>query len=268
MNLFSRRNLKLREFVDPSWPVERIASKPVVTIRENKKVRDVIEIMLERFRSIPVIRKDGSIHGITGITDVLNYLFTRQKSASLNNVLSKNMVVVSRKTKAGSALMTMKTGKTGTFPVVSGEKLYGILTEWDYVNLITRDFLRRKTGISVERVMTKRVFKVAEDLSIPDLAKLIANGYRRLPVVENDILIGIVTAYDVLAFLKNNNFRIPREANTGDIMTKNVVWVEPENDIRDAIRIMKERRIGGLPVTEDGEVVGIVTERDIVELLA
>ena len=49
----------------------------------------------------------------------------------------------------------------------------------------------------------------------------------------------------------------------GDVMTRNVVSVGPDTDLNEVARTMLERKIGGLPVVEDGRLVGIITESDI-----
>ena len=49
----------------------------------------------------------------------------------------------------------------------------------------------------------------------------------------------------------------------GDIMTKNVVSVSPEQSIEEAARLMSENNVGSLPVVENGQLKGIITDRDI-----
>jgi CBS domain-containing protein len=52
-----------------------------------------------------------------------------------------------------------------------------------------------------------------------------------------------------------------------DIMNPNVVTVRPDTTIRDCIKLLRENKISGVPVTTDGDIVGIVTENDILTLL-
>jgi acetoin utilization protein AcuB len=54
------------------------------------------------------------------------------------------------------------------------------------------------------------------------------------------------------------------KTRTGDIMNKNVLTIAPDVDIYEAVKIMKTNRVGGLPVVEDENLIGIITERDIV----
>ena len=84
---------------------------------------------------------------------------------------------------------------------------------------------------------------------------------RRLPVVDDDgRLVGIVVERDLLvAAMRYLQSRV----EIGDVMTRNVVSVGPDTDLNDVARTMLERKIGGLPVVEDGRLVGIITESDI-----
>ena len=52
-----------------------------------------------------------------------------------------------------------------------------------------------------------------------------------------------------------------------EVMTPDVVVVEPTTRVQDAAQLMVDRRIGGLPVVEDGRVVGIITETDVFRVL-
>jgi acetoin utilization protein AcuB len=95
---------------------------------------------------------------------------------------------------------------------------------------------------------------------------------RHLPVVENDgRLIGIVTDRD----LRQMIFDPAIQERLGDvvealggltvreIMTWAVITVRPESEIREAARLMREQKVGALPVVEAGRVVGMLTELDL-----
>jgi CBS domain-containing protein len=99
---------------------------------------------------------------------------------------------------------------------------------------------------------------------------------RHLPVVNGDgRLAGIVTDRD----LRQVMFRGPLQARLGelrtslatlpvrDVMTWSVITVGPGTDMREAARLMHERKIGALPVVEDGKVVGMLTESDALAAL-
>jgi CBS domain-containing protein len=82
--------------------------------------------------------------------------------------------------------------------------------------------------------------------------------------------VGIVTDRD-LRQASLARFRalaeVTRDLIVQDVMTCGVVTVDPQATIARAAAVMFERRIGSLPVVESGRLVGILTERDLLELL-
>jgi CBS domain-containing protein len=114
----------------------------------------------------------------------------------------------------------------------------------------------------VRNRMSRPAVTVRQDAEFQKaLALMQEKKLRRLPVVDDDgRLVGIVVERDLLvAAMRYLQSRL----EIGDIMTRNVVTVSPDTDLVDVARTMLERKIGGLPVVEDGKLVGIVTESDI-----
>ena len=131
--------------------------------------------------------------------------------------------------------------------------------------------------LCVRDLMTPGVYAVSVSDSLETIRTLMEErSIRHAPVVgEGGILIGLVTQRDVL----RNSFKnqaLPPSAmaaamqmtTAGEIMTQGVVTAAPDQDIRDAARIMLANKYGCLPVVEDSRLVGIVTESDFVRLLA
>jgi acetoin utilization protein AcuB len=97
---------------------------------------------------------------------------------------------------------------------------------------------------------------------------------RHLPVVDHGgRLVGIVTDRDLrqVIFDPAIQQRIGslsealKTVTVADIMTRGVITVRPGTGIRDAARLMREQRIGALPVVEGDKVVGILTEADVLK---
>ena len=85
-------------------------------------------------------------------------------------------------------------------------------------------------------------------------------GYRRVPVVDDGKLVGIVSDRDVRAHSGYLDASRVTAAMTWDPKT-----VTPQMTVEDAARLMIEHKIGGLPVVENGALVGIITATDILK---
>ena len=100
------------------------------------------------------------------------------------------------------------------------------------------------------------------------------NHYRQLPVVEDRQLIGIVTDRDIRSFLAQSALLKPEEraralkAKVIDIMTAKPLTLSPEDDLREAVELLIEEKIGGIPVIDQAQgLVGIVTYVDVLRFL-
>ncbi len=120
--------------------------------------------------------------------------------------------------------------------------------------------------------MSKPVITITPDTSVQEALRIMReNKIRRLPVMAGKKLVGIVTERDLL-------YASPSPATTlsiqemhyflsklqvKEIMKAPVITVDENAPIEEAARLMADNKIGGLPVTKDGELVGIITESDL-----
>ena len=125
-------------------------------------------------------------------------------------------------------------------------------------------------------VMTSKPVTIGPNHSIGTaLAKMRRGGFRRLPVVQNGKLIGIITDRDLR--LAMNSPYVLREGwydsylmehiEVRSCMTSNPITASSNVDLINVVELMEEEKIGGLPIVEGDKLVGIITETDLLNCL-
>jgi CBS domain-containing protein len=122
--------------------------------------------------------------------------------------------------------------------------------------------------MKVQDIMTQAAVTDAPDDTLSEAAaKMRQQQTGSLLVMEGSSLAGIVTERDVLRVVGEG--KDPKNVSLRDAMTKDVVTIRPDSGIRDAAQIMFEKWFRHLPVTTDsGEVVGVISLRDLLTLVA
>ena len=125
-------------------------------------------------------------------------------------------------------------------------------------------------------MMTKNPITVDSATLVMDTQKIMKeHNIRRLPIVDKGRLVGIVTQHDLLEAspspatslsVHELNYLLSK-MKVRDIMKKKPVTIPPDTPFEDALRIGQEKKIGSFPVVDNGKLVGIATESDIVRFL-
>ncbi|PKO23544.1 MAG: hypothetical protein CVU38_03450 [Chloroflexi bacterium HGW-Chloroflexi-1] len=128
----------------------------------------------------------------------------------------------------------------------------------------------------VADIMTPNPVTVAPRNAIRTAVNLMREGgCRRLPVLDRGRLVGIITDRD-LCRAANSPFVVREQwydnfildhIEVGSCMTPDPLTIEPGASIAEAARSMRNHKIGGLPVLSEGQLVGIVTETDLLDAL-
>ncbi|HBT20346.1 MAG TPA: acetoin utilization protein AcuB [Peptococcaceae bacterium] len=123
--------------------------------------------------------------------------------------------------------------------------------------------------VLVEDIMTRNVITATPEHSVMDTLKIArANRIRHVPIVEGNILKGVVSDRDLRdvspSVLASMDLDLLEKTKVKDIMVTNVITVHPLDTVEDAARLLYENKIGCLPVVVEGNhLVGIVTDGDI-----
>jgi acetoin utilization protein AcuB len=116
--------------------------------------------------------------------------------------------------------------------------------------------------VIVQDWMTREVITVGREASIQEALALMKQGsIRHLPVVDKDKnLQGWVTDADLRGVLIASMLE---ELTLNDVMVRRPHVASPEMPLEDVAKILLDKRIGGMPVLEDGKLVGIITVIDV-----
>jgi CBS domain-containing protein len=282
--------------------VMSIATKKVVTAPQTATIKEAAEIMVKnQFRRLPITDPGSEkLLGIVTSMDILDFLgggdkykifeekhhdnFPAAVNEPVKMIMTRAVEVINTKDSISEAVIKMMDKGVGALPIVDSEHhIAGIVSESDLVMLmagVLNDEL-------VEDYMTRNVISTTPGTRIEGASKImVRNKLRRIPVVgeerktphpEDDKIVGIVTATDILEFLgKNSAFEhmITNSAeevlNTTitEIMEPEVISVTPVTRLGDVCDIMEEKDIGGLPVVKEDQLCGIITESDILRAIS
>ena len=124
--------------------------------------------------------------------------------------------------------------------------------------------------------MSKNPVTTNPDASVPNALKVMqGSGVRQLPVLEKGKLVGIVSLADLFRALPSPASSLSRweveylldQVKVREVMTTKVISVTEETAVEEAGRIMAEGKVSGLPVIQDSELVGMITESHLFRIL-
>ncbi len=200
-------------------------------------------------------------------------------NGDIKELMEKEVVCVEEsKTMKDAAKIMIESG-IGGIPIIDKKlRIKGIITERDFAKLLIegdsfKDVLNKK----IEEYMSKDVVSAYSDETLGvALGKMLENGFRRLPIVKDDLLLGMVTATTVMQFLGSGE--VFEKLVTGDvseiynleiknIMRTDIKTIGPDIDMGETAKEMNKNDIGGFPVLKDGMLVGVFTETDLLRAI-
>lgn len=123
----------------------------------------------------------------------------------------------------------------------------------------------------VKEIMTTDVITTPSNVDVVNaFEELMEHKISAMPVVDDGELVGIITATDLGHNLILDKYELGTDVKS--IMIKDVVTVSPENTIQETIEIMQSHAhdsniLNQLPVVENGKLVGIISDGDIIKLI-
>ena len=279
-----------------------LATKEVISVPPSTSIKEAAKKMEDhKCRRLPITDPGTEkLLGILTSMDILNFLGGGEKfnimeekhqdnflaaiNEPIRQIMTRDVKFMTHKDSIVECIIEMLNCDVGAFPIVDNDnnrKLVGIITE--------RDFVLAMAGVLtdelVEDFMTKKVITTTLGTPIEGSSKImVRNRLRRIPVLgkeekashPEEKLVGIVTSNDILKFFADNKLFTKMESKSGldilnrkisEIMEKEVYTVEPSTRLEDLCNLLNEKDLGGVPVVENNEVLGIITEKDVLKAI-
>lgn len=251
--------------LDRSKKVVEIANLNPIYCRERDSISNIIDKMISTGRRrLPIVSRKQELVGISTMPDMLDAFLRKQDfRESISTIMVRDVIFCNAEDNIGFVLQKFKISRRGGFPIIQDKKLIGMVTERDYV----KRFSDVNFGMKVKELMTAKPFFIPSNISIFDCLKTMVNThYRRLPIVQDGKLTGIISSADLLNYIKRHNYNFDDlDESTDSIIIKDVITISKEKDVSDVIKLMEARDVGGILVVEGDRLEGIITERDILE---
>jgi CBS domain-containing protein len=274
-------------------------TRQTVCVTQNESVLNAAILMQNRnFRHLPVITESGRrLAGVLSAQDIIDSVslalgpktdsdqVLKSLDIPLHRIMTLHPIVVEKGDGLEEVAKKLITHNIGALPVVDEMGLIqGIITLRDLVGLLGTG--SEPLGVKVSEIMTRNITTISPESSVADAVHVMSESrVRRLPIISRNtsIPLGMLTNKDVLRLLiriydfaggkkvrgesDNRDFR----TKISEIMARDVIAVEADDDIRIAASRMMIFGIGGLAVQNPdapGQIQGLVTERDLIKRLS
>jgi len=189
------------------------------------------------------------------------------------DVMQCGIVTVESRESVYKAIGILAEKRISGLPVVSDGRLVGMLSEKDVLRLLCEtEFLQG----TVDEYMTPHVVSFDLEAPLSDIGQtLVSSGFRRVAILHEGRLAGIVTRADLIRHTKYKLLSLAESTDSStygplvkDVMQCGLLTVKRKTSLYKAADILATRNVTGLPVVDDAmDLVGIVTEKDILKVL-
>ena len=273
---------------------QKIMTQKVITCSPNDTFSQIQQLMVDNGISrVVVVGKNGPV-GIITQKDIINLLVADKSARGLEDItaeegMSTRLITATRNTSISLTARKMIDKGISSVLIVNDEyRLEGIVTKTDIIKWYGA--FRFELAFKVKEFMTTKTVTVRPSQSVFLVASLMSkHKISRILVVagvENK-LVGIITEADMTVtsrllkpaeVLKDEKPLVVKGAiapsknvyllTAGDIMTSDPLTVDKNANLTEAAKLMAKYKFSGLPVTEEGELVGIITKSDIIRAVA
>ena len=272
-----------------------VQNKEVITVYPTTTIRKALMTMNEnRYRRLPVVNAgNNKVVGIITSMDIVDFMgggskynLIREKHdrnflAAINEpvreIMEENVITLKENADMDEAIETFLTKNVGGTPIVNDDnQLISLITERDVIKALLDKIDENEV---IDDYITRKVIVATPGERLKDVARtMVRNGFRRLPVVSEERLVGIITSTDFIKLLgsdwafnhiQTGNVREITNVRMEEIMKRDVITAKEGDKLKDIAKIMVTNDIGALPVVDDNlRIKGIITEKDVLSYFA
>ncbi|MCD6172787.1 MAG: CBS domain-containing protein [Sulfurimonas sp.] len=185
----------------------------------------------------------------------------------LKNIVKKDNISVTKEMSINNAVEVMYSNHEGCVVILEDNRAVGIFTERDIISL-----LNKSTDMNqpISKIIKKEVISVNQERTLEyALHILIDNNIRRLVIVDNyGVFLGVITQEMIVVGLEEDIYKVNlKVSQVISSSQKRIVTIPSQSILKDTITLMHSNHIGSVLISENEEIVGIITERDIVRLV-
>lgn len=187
------------------------------------------------------------------------YIISSWNWLNVGDVMSKEVATVCPDEIVISAAKIMSDKKISCLVVTDHANVVGIITETDVLRRVgSKDKFIFRTRLS--QIMSSPVKSVPPDLSVLEAGKIMGVRHiKRLPILKDGKLVGIVTQTDLVRAL--TSYGLWRDIS--EIMSRDIAGIQRNTSVAEAAEIMTSRKISCIMVKDGDDVVGVLTEKDL-----
>ena len=259
--------------------IKNLMSEDLITIDKDQNLSDALKLLRKHNVSRLPVTNNKELVGIISERDIANKLGSSKYESMpasrlhVSSVMVKDVFTVPQTMQLDDVAKLMLENGIGSVPVMDDGKMVGIVSKADFVTLAV--------GIAFEKYFVKEL--MSKDLTVVSPSERLVHARRqmkdahvgRLPVVDDEKLAGMVTSKDLMRAFIDFRKKVPekyqksqiKEVLVEDIMSSNPTFTSKDATISEVSNIIMETGFNGLPVVDDGKVVGIITQTDILRLI-
>lgn len=260
------RNFATKDLNPDQTSISAIVKGKLITLDAGRSMEEAYEYMRKHnTRHLGITEKDKTV-GILSIKDFANYYHNKipqgtEEKGEIQYFMKGPVLSIEADKTVLEAVQKMAQHKVGCVLVSEAGKIKGIFSETS----LTMDVLaagRQPRTTPLSTILIRKLITLDYNQTMSSAyQKMRENNIRHLPISRDKKIIGMLSIRD---FANYYNFKVAQSNNPEDqiknYMQENLAMIEEPTSVQKAAQLMKEKKIGSLLVTRNGEITGIVTE--------